>query len=168
MELKPKSISLDGVAEANSKAERYRLLNEPGEAESICEDVLAADPNNQAALRTLGLAITDQFTGSPSDRHLEAESAFQRLTDPYERLYYMGILHERRAKAQLRAGRSPHTLLVLLEEAMRCYEQAEKLRPAGNDDAILRWNRCVRLIQSHADSDWHREAEALDVGDTTL
>jgi len=168
MELKLKPISLEGVAEANSKAELYRLLNEPEEAESICHDVLAANPDNQAALRLLGLAITDQFTGRPEDRYADAESAFQRLTDPYERLYYLGILHERRAKAQLRAGRAPHTLLVVLEEAMRCYESAEKIRPQGNDDAILRWNRCVRLMQSHADSEWNREVEAFDVGDSTV
>src|SRR5438876_180211 len=148
MELSVKPIALNSVSEANSKAELYRLLNEPEEAESICQDVLAADPENQTALRLLGLAITDQFTGGPSDRYSEVEGVFQRLTDRYERLYYPGILHERRVKAQLRAGRSPHTLLVLLEEAMRCYGEAEKIRPPGNDDAILRWNRCVRLIQS--------------------
>ena len=168
MELKLKPISLEGVTEANAKAELYRLLNEPEEAESICQDVLAASPQDQLALRTLGLAITDQFTGGPTDRYAEVESTFQSLNDPYERQYYTGILHERRAKAQLRAGRSPHTLLVLLEEAMRCYEAAEKLRPQGNDDAILRWNRCVRLIQGHADAEWHREVEAFDAGDSTV
>ena len=78
----------------------------------------------------------------------------------------MGILHERRAKAQLRAGRPPHSLMVLLEEALHCYEEAEHMRPTGNDDAILRWNRCVRLIQSHSDSEWHREVEAFDIGES--
>jgi tetratricopeptide (TPR) repeat protein len=168
MEFSVKPIALNSVSEANSKAELYRLLNEQEEAESICQDVLAADPENQTALRLLGLAITDQFTGGRGDRYGEVESVFQRLTDRYERLYYTGILHERRAKAQLRAGRSPHTLLVLLEEAMRCYGEAEKIRPQGNDDAILRWNRCVRLIQSHADSEWHREVEVFDSGDSTV
>lgn len=157
MEFQLKSISLEGVEEALSKVETYRFLNQPEEAESICHDVLSVAPGHQLALRSLGLAITDQFTGSPSDRYADAENAFRELNDPYERLYYMGILHERRAKAQLQAHRPPHTLLVLLEEAMRCYAEAEKIRPAGNDDAILRWNRCVRLIQTH--SDWHREVE---------
>jgi hypothetical protein len=115
MEVKLKVISPDGVGAAMSKAELYRLLNEPEEAESICHDVLAVEPEHQLALRLLGLAITDQFTGDPSDRHSDVEYAFQRLTDRYERLYYMGILHERRAKAQLRAGRPPHTLIVLLD-----------------------------------------------------
>ena len=36
-----------------------------------------------------------------------------------------------------------------LREAMRCYEQAEARRPAGNDDAILRWNACTRLLRGH-------------------
>src|ERR671934_104873 len=49
------------------------------------------EPKNQAAQRLLGLAITDQFTGHPSDRHVEAKSIFQRLTDRYEQLYYTGL-----------------------------------------------------------------------------
>ncbi len=166
MELKLKSISPDGVDAALSKAELYRFLNEPEEAESICQDVLVAQPGHQLALRLLGLAITDQFTGHPADRSSEAENSFQQLSDRYERLYYLGILYERRAKAQLRIGRPPHTLLVLLDEAMRCYQEAEKIRPTGNDDAILRWNRCVRLMQEHAESDWHREVE-IEMGDST-
>ncbi len=166
MEFQLKAISLEGVDAALSKAELYRLLNEPEEAESICQDVLTAEPGHQLALRLQGLAITDQFSGSPSDRYSEVERTFQQLTDAYERLYYLGLLHERRAKAQLRAGRSPHTLMVLLEEAMRYYSEAEQIRPAGNDEAILRWNRCVRLIQSHAASDWHRDVEVFDTGDS--
>ena len=31
--------------------------------------------------------------------------------------------------------------------AMGWYEKAEALRPTGNDDALLRWNTCVRLIR---------------------
>jgi hypothetical protein len=29
---------------------------------------------------------------------------------------------------------------------MTWYERAEAMRPPGNDDAILRWNACARLI----------------------
>src|SRR5216117_3757814 len=103
MELTLKPVFKDGIPEAISKAELYRYLNEPGEAESICRDILAADAENQTALRLLGLSITDQFTGNASDRYGEAESSFQSLTDRYEGLYYAGILHERHAKAQLAA-----------------------------------------------------------------
>jgi tetratricopeptide (TPR) repeat protein len=159
-----KTISVESVDAALAKAELYRFLNDPEEAESICQDVLAVVPAHQLALRLLGLAITDQFAGRPSDRHGDAESAFEQLTDPYERTYYRGLLNERRAKAQLRAGRPPHTLLVLLEEAMRCYAEAEKIRPPDNDEAILRWNRCVRLMQAHSEADWQHEV-GIEMGE---
>jgi tetratricopeptide (TPR) repeat protein len=151
MDLKLKTISKSGIAEAIAKAELYRYLNEPEEAESICRDILAADPKHMLGLRTLGLAITDQFTGGPSDRYADVEKIFQSLADAYERNYYTGLLCERRVKAQLRAGRAPHTLLPLLEKALQCFGDAEKISPPGNDDAILRWNRCVRLLQSQPD-----------------
>ncbi|HET7258876.1 MAG TPA: hypothetical protein VFI75_04100 [Candidatus Acidoferrum sp.] len=143
-----KSISKAGIPEALAKVELYRYLNEPEEAESICRDILVVDANHQLALRMLGLAITDQFTGGPGDRYSEVQSIFRSLRDPYERNYYSGLLHERRAKAQLHSGCSAHILLPLIEEALRCFAEAEKLRPAGNDDSILRWNRCVRLLES--------------------
>jgi hypothetical protein len=151
MDLTLKTISKSGIPEAIAKAELYRYLNEPEEAESICRDVLAADPKHMLGLRTLGLAITDQFTGETSDRYSEVEAIFQRLAEPYERVYYLGLLCERRVKAQLRAGRAPHTLLPLLEKALQYFGEAEKIHPPGNDDAILRWNRCVRLLQSQPD-----------------
>jgi tetratricopeptide (TPR) repeat protein len=143
-----KSISKAGIPEALAKAELYRYLSEPEEAESICRDILAVDPDHQLARRMLGLAITDQFTGAAGDRYGEVQSIFQSLRDPYERNYYTGLLHERRAKAQLHSGCSAHVLLPLIEDALRCFAEAEKIRPAGNDDSILRWNRCVRLLES--------------------
>src|SRR5437588_10614036 len=120
LEFKLKTISHAGIPEAISKAELYRSLNEPEEAESICRDILAVEPEHQLALRLLGLAITDQFSGDASDRSGEAQECFDKLTDPYERIYYTGLQHERRAKAQLRAGRLRHTLTPLFEEAMSC------------------------------------------------
>ena len=147
MELKLKTISKDGIAEAISKAELYRYLNEPEESESICHDILAADPDNQTALRILGLAITDEFAGESSDRYSEAESMFLRLTDAYEQQYCLGLLCERQAKAQMRAGRPPHAVTVMFQEAMRHFEAAEKIHPPKNDDAVLRWNRCARLLE---------------------
>jgi ATP/maltotriose-dependent transcriptional regulator MalT len=143
-----KTISKAGIAEALAKAELYRYLNEPEESESICRDILAVDPQQQLALRLLGLSITDQFTGGVSDRCREAQEAFEKLADKYEQLYYQGLLQERRAKAQLRAGQLPHAIYPLLERALNCFAEAEKIRPVGNDDAILRWNRCVRLVQT--------------------
>jgi tetratricopeptide (TPR) repeat protein len=147
MDYKLKYISKEGIPEAASKAERYRALNDPEEAESICRDILALDPTNQQALRILGLAITDQFLGVGTDRFREARETFAKLSDTYDRLYYTGLLFERRAKAQVQTGQPPHTLLPLLEQALGYYAEAEAVRPPDNDDAILRWNRCVRLLE---------------------
>ncbi|HLK05276.1 MAG TPA: hypothetical protein VKT53_12620 [Candidatus Acidoferrum sp.] len=159
-----KSISHAGIAEALAKAELYRYLNEPEESESICRDILSIEPAQQLALRMLGLAITDQFTGGIGDRYRDAEEIFLKLTDTYERFYYTGLLYERRAKAQLCGGQSPHTLLPLFERALQCFAEAEQIRPAGNDDAILRWNRCVRLLQSPG-FQWEEHLVSFDADD---
>jgi len=164
MDYKLKSISHAGIAEALAKVELYRYLNEPEESESICRDILAIEPKQQLALRLLGLSITDQFTGGGADRYRDAEEVFLKLTDTYERFYYSGILYERRAKAQLCAGQSPHTLLPLFERALQCFGEAEKIRPAGNDDSILRWNRCVRLLQSPS-FQWEEQLASFEAED---
>lgn len=164
MEYKLKSISKAGIAEATAKVELYRYLNEPEEAESICRDILAIEPQHQLALRLLGLTITDQFVGRASDRYSEAEKIFEQLRERYERLYYTGILYERRAKAQLRSGQPPHTVLPLFECALECFGEAEKIGPQGNDDAILRWNRCVRLLQSPGYA-WEQEFTGFEAHD---
>jgi tetratricopeptide (TPR) repeat protein len=165
MELQLKPISRAGIGEAISKVEVYRYLNEPGEAESICRDILATEPDNQSALRLLGLAITDQFNGEVSDRYSEAEQTFRKLSNEYERVYYLGILRERKGKAQLRAGRPAHAVYPIIEEAMKCFEDAEKIRPSNNDDALLRWNRCVRLLESRSRSEWRKEMEEFDASE---
>ena len=161
-----KKISKSGISEAFQKVELYRYLNEPEEAESICRDILEIEPDNQLALRLLGLTLTDQFIGARTDRYAEVQAAFEALKDPYERLYYTGLLYERRAKAQLRMDYLPHTLVPLFEEAMRCFAEAEKIRPAGNDDAILRWNRCVRLLQSRPDFEWEKASSTFEAQDS--
>lgn len=66
-----KRISSSSIPSALQKAERYRIINDPSSAESICLDVLEVDPRNQEALVTLLLAITDQLTerlGKARDR----------------------------------------------------------------------------------------------------
>src|SRR5260370_14803408 len=127
LEFKLKTISHAGIPEAISKAELYRSLNEPEEAESICRDILAVEPEHQLALRLLGLAITDQFSGDASDRSGEVENLFQGLTDRYERLYYTGLLHERRAKAQKSPGGPPHTPPPPFAEGRACLAGAALL-----------------------------------------
>ena len=143
-----KRIHPDGIAAALEKADRYRELNQPLEAESICRDVLAIDPEHQLALRILGLAVTDQFGPSTGARFAEAQQAFGRLRDPYERAFYGGLAHERQAKAQLVAHIPPQSVRPLFEQALARYADAERIRPTGNDDAILRWNSCVRAMEA--------------------
>jgi len=147
----PKPIAKDAIPSALAKAERYRLLNEPGEAESICLDVLQIEPDNQDALVTLVLALTDQLpqhasAGLPA----RAEELAARLTDPYERAYYAGIIHERRAKAAIQRASFHATASAAgwLHEALACFERAEALKPPHNDDAVLRWNACARLLRT--------------------
>jgi len=165
MEQKLKTISKSGIPRALTTAETYRYLNEPEETESICRDVLAVEADNQGALRLLGRAIVDQFCGGISDRCAEAERVFHSLADPYERVYYTGLLRERRAKSQLRAGEPARMLVPLFEDAMACFEQAASIRPQGNEDAILRWNRCVRLLQSLSRMEQEKEVVELYVAD---
>jgi hypothetical protein len=147
----PKPITKDGVPAALQKAERYRIINDPTSAESICLDVLAVSPENQQALVTLLLAITDQFGNAPTEGVRRAREVLPRLEDPYKRVYYAGIICERCAKAQLRLGapRSGEMAYSWLREAMNWYQKAESQRPAGNDEAILRWNTCGRLLARH-------------------
>ena len=166
MPINLKRISKDGIAEAISKIELYRSLNDPEGAESICEDILAIEPDHQNATRLLGLTITDQFTGHGSDRYGEAEKWFQSLHDAYERNYYLGLLHERRARAQMRAGQTARTLASSLREAMRFFEEAEKIHPPQNDDAVLRWNRCVRLLEKIGHTEVETRETSLHDDDT--
>ena len=145
-ELKP--IAKASIAQALQKAERYRIINDPSSAESICLDVLQVDPENQEALVTLLLAITDQFTEGPTEGVHRAQGLLPRLQDGYKRAYYAGIICERCAKAQLHRGTPGSGDLAYdwFREAMSWYEQAEAQRPVGNDEAILRWNTCARIL----------------------
>ncbi len=142
-----KTLSKDAIPKALEKADRYRLLNEPAEAESICLDILAAEPDNQRALVTLILALTDQFDREDySVGHTRFGDLVPRLRDEYERAYYAGVISERRAKASLRRKMHPSAAYEWFQEAMGWYEKAEALRPPGNDDAVLRWNTCARIF----------------------
>jgi len=144
-----KSLSKEAIPAALEKAERYRLLNEPAEAESICLDILKADPENQSALITLLLAVTDRFSKGYGVSDTQANQLLARITGEYERTYYAGILAERRAKAKLAQGHpgAGHYAYHELCEAMHQFEKAEKIRPTGNDDALLRWNTCARMLE---------------------
>ena len=147
-DLQLKKIAPDAVDAAVEKAERYRLLNDPEQAESICLDVLAVDENDQRAKRILVLALTDQFagTGKASRVKLAREHA-SSLTDEYERLYYQALVREREGRAYLEKGLSGSFAYECFEEAMELFEQATPIRPKGHDDPILRWNSCLRTVR---------------------
>jgi hypothetical protein len=141
------------VPSALEKARWYRALNEPLEAESICRDVLEVDSENQEALARLLLSLSDQFVHGLGARFREAKELVSRLESDYEREYYSGILCERRAKTQHRKGTPGcgHLAYEGLRKAMHHYERARPLSPEGNDDAVLRWNTCVRIIDANPD-----------------
>jgi hypothetical protein len=146
-----KPISKESIPTALEKAERYRLLNEPMLAESICLDILEADPENHHAIITMILAITDQFGTSLQSDTNKIKQLLARLPDEYDRQYYSGLICERQGKAKL-GKRMPDGGSVAYEwlrDAMDHYEKAEAIRPPGKDDSILRWNTCARLIMRH-------------------
>ena len=143
-----KSLSKEAIPAALEKATRYRLLNEPAEAESICLDVLKADPENQEAIVTLVLALTDRFSKGYGVSDTQAKELLARIKNEYERAYYTGIFAERRAKTKLTQNTPDCRFQAyeLFREAMSWFEKAEAIRPPGNDDALLRWNTCARII----------------------
>src|SRR5438270_12664319 len=101
MVLELKTLSPEAVPRALAKAERYRLLNEPGEAESICLDALEADPEHQEALVTLILALTDQCADEATAAVGEGWRVLEGIRDEHDRRYYSGIIWERRATPRL-------------------------------------------------------------------
>src|SRR5256885_12157993 len=101
-QLKP--ISSEAIPRALSKAERYRLLNEPQEAESICLDILATQPDNQQALVMLLLADTDQFGSGSGKGPGDTGAVIGRMRDEYEVLYYARLIYVRLVEWQMRDG----------------------------------------------------------------
>ena len=141
-----KRISKAAIPEALAKAERYRLLSEPNQAESICLDILEADPDHQPARVMLILAMTDQFGTQGARGAQDVRAHVARLTDEYQRAYYGGLVWERYACAYLKRGKARSSAYGAFRDAMALYEQAEAIRPEGDDSVILRWNACVRSL----------------------
>ena len=144
-----KTIVKAAVPAALERALRYRLLNEPLEAESICLDVLRVDPDNQPALVTILLALTDLFDDAYMAALERAKAVLPRLTSEYDRAYYEGVIHERWAKAGTAKRIPSHVVAGWYLLAMQCYERAEALAPPDNPDAILRYNTCARWLGRH-------------------
>jgi hypothetical protein len=146
-----KRLSQSAIPSALAKAERYRLLNESEQAQSICEDILVADPANFDAVRTCILALTDSFPNHDGNNATRAQELVARLPSEYERSYFAGLVAERRARALLARSGPGRALSAgdLLREAMKQFERAETVKPVDNDDALLRWNACARLFSRH-------------------
>lgn len=146
-ELKP--LSREGIPLALGRAEKYRLLNESGQAESICLDILQVEPENPEALIILILALTDQFS-EHAHYVTRAHDLLSKLPDDYHQAYYAGIICERQARAYLKRNSpgSRHLAYRYFEQALEFYEKAGELRLPGNDEALLRWNCCVRTIEN--------------------
>jgi hypothetical protein len=148
LELKP--VSKDLIPKALIKANHYRLLNEPWQAESICRDILQVDPTHKLALLYLILAITDQFENEKGrTKSEEAKELCTKLNSKFEQKYYQGIIAERLGKTALLRN-TPRVKYISYEHhrtAMGFFEDAEKIQPKGNQDAVLRWNACIRRIK---------------------
>lgn len=151
MQFELKALSPEGIKGALQKVERYRLLNEPWEAESICRDLLETEPDHQEGLVQLILCLTDRFKVEGQRSLREARELVSRLGDAYDRAYYSGIISERRGTSIIRRnvrGTGP-IAYRWLREAMEHFEEAEELSPPDNEDALIRWNTCARLIMEH-------------------
>jgi hypothetical protein len=146
-----KRISKEAIPRALERAERYRLMKEPSVSESICLDILEVEPENQEALITLLLSLSEQFKEQLMPVYKRSLDILDRITDGYKKVFYEGIIYERRALSHFHKGTygSGRQAFLWFQKAMNAYEQAMKLRPPGNDDAILRWNNCVRTIERH-------------------
>lgn len=151
MHFELKSISEQGIPEALTKVERYRLLNEPVLAESICLDVLAIVPDHQQALISLLLARTDQFHSNVPPKG--TQEVLAQIKGDYEQAYYAGVMWERLGHARIRQGDhgARTSAYHALRDAMSHYETAMNFAPPQNDDAILRWNTCARMIMQNPD-----------------
>jgi hypothetical protein len=152
--LQLRTLSTGAVPAALDKAQQYRLLGEPVEAESICLDVLDVDPANQAAAILLLLARSDQLRGGGNAAFSRARKALARVEGEYEHEYYSGVLCERQAKAILHGRRGRRGGLLAYQwfrRAIGYYEAALERRPPGDEDATLRLNACIRMIERHPD-----------------
>jgi len=148
-----KRLSPDAIDAALQRALHYRYLNQPHLAESICRDILDAAPDHDEARVTLITSLCDQFRRADTMHVHDVLAMAAGLSDAYDRAYYSGLVCERRAEAALVKG-GPVAGAIAYEwlvRAMDAYDEAEPIRPAGNDDALLRWNTCARMLNTRRD-----------------
>ncbi len=147
-DLKP--LSKEAIPKAIDRAKQYRQLNQPWHAESICRDVYAVDPDHQQNLIILFLAITDQFVNDKHGKSMQdAEEIIDKLRDEYQRDYARGIVFERQASAAIKRGgpRASYIAYYHILRALEFYEKSAKSHPDKNEESILRYNTCVRMVE---------------------
>jgi tetratricopeptide (TPR) repeat protein len=148
-EINLKPLAKDAIPNALERAIHYRFLNEPGQAISICLDILDADSNNQDAIKTLILARTDKFGTTQHAGLAELKKLIDKLDSEYEQYYYSGLVSERLAKSVLNRT-TPRVKYIAwghIQEALVHYQKAEsRAHDDENEETTLRWNACVRMI----------------------
>lgn len=161
MELK--ELSKAEIPAALQRAADYRQLGESAQAESVCHDILLADPDNQEALVLLLLALADRFGRGYAVDGIQAFEILPRIRDPYERAFYAGVICDHRANANLQDTENGcrYDAYEFLHEAMTCYGRAESLRPQGCAEARQRWNACARIINRNRLEPWPLEEAQL-------
>ena len=120
MQFELKALSKTAIPAALERAEKYRLLNEPVQAESICLDILAAEPDNQQAIALLLLALSDQFSENIPENLDRAWSLLPKMKDDYLQAYYQGLLFERQARVYMRRASPGSALLRSRTSRSRC------------------------------------------------
>ncbi len=162
-----KNLTIESIHSALKKAEQYRLLNEPREAESICLDILQVEPNNQETLIMLLLTYTDKFKEELYPPFNKAESVIERLQGEHSKAYYRGVIYERRAKVHMsqRGPSADDMAHGWFAKAMTEYEQAIESDLPVSQDAALRWNTCARILNENPHlkpAEENRETELVD------
>lgn len=162
-----KPLKIESIPSALQKAERYRLLNEPREAESIYLDILQAEPDNQEALANMILALTDKFKTELNPAFNYALSLLDQIHDEHMETYYRGVIYERRAKAHLGKNErnSENLAYDYCKKAMVEYEKVLEVDPAGHSDATLRWNTCARILNENPQLKAREESREIELTD---
>lgn len=150
--LELKALDPGAIESSLKRAQRYRLLNEPDDAESICLDILATTPDNQEALITLLLALTDKFRHSGlTPSYEQAQEIVPKLDGSYSKSYYLGVIYERCAKYHLKkggpgAGTAAYGWFL---KAMESFDSVLNNDNPKSQEAVLRWNSCARILNSN-------------------
>jgi len=159
-----KQLHADEIPDALERAEHYRERDEAAQAESICHDVLLADPHNQRAHILLLQSLCERFGKGYSVDFIQALEILPEIEDAYDRAFYAGFICDHKAHALLSDPENGcrYDAYEYLAQAMECYEKAEKLRPNGCSEVRQRWNACARIISANHLEPWPVDADGCE------